>query len=92
MAFQRCPQIGARVLGFVPTYSLGIRCGLPLRKQLSLSKAASFGQGQFVRKVSTMSCQQMTLLEDGGGMTLTFLDLGPKGGIWAVHHSITIPN
>lgn len=72
MAFHRCPQIGARVLGFVPTYSLGVRYGLTLRKQLSLSKVASFGQGQFLRRFSTMGCQQTTLLEAGGGMTLIF--------------------
>lgn len=42
MAFQKCPQIGARVLGFVPTCSLGITCGLSLRK------AGNLGQGSFL--------------------------------------------
>ena len=53
----------------------------------NLGKAASFGQGKFLTRVSTMSYEQMTLLEVGGRMTLTFLDLGPKGGNWVAYHT-----
>lgn len=42
MAFQRCPQIGARVLAFVPTYSPGMKCGLPPRKAGNLGQGSLF--------------------------------------------------
>lgn len=44
-AFHRCLQIGARVLGFVPTDSPGIRYGLSLRKAGNLGQCSFFRSG-----------------------------------------------
>lgn len=59
--FQDAPKLEQVCWGLYPLIVQALDVGSPRGRQVALGKAASYGQGQFLRRISTMSLQQTEL-------------------------------